>query len=147
MSELSSLVRDHKELLWWAAALSGLVFVGSLVVVPWLVVRIPDDYFASPRRPGSGFAVEHPVLRWIGIVLKNLLGALLLLAGLAMLVLPGQGLLTIAIGVVLLDFPGKHSLERRIIRTKPVRKSADWLRRKASAKPLKLDEESQIRPE
>ena len=73
---------------------------------------------------------------------KNLLGGLLVLSGIAMLVLPGQGLLTIAMGLLLMDFPGKHRLERRIVRTRPVLRSINWLRRKAHKNPLKIDDQT-----
>ena len=81
------------------------------------------------------------MLRWTGLIVKNLVGAGLVLAGLAMLLLPGQGLLTIAIGVLLIDFPGKHNLEGKIIRVSPVLKSINWLRRKAKVAPLELEED------
>ena len=132
------MLQQHKHALGWIAVISGLVFVGSLFLVPWLAVRIPEDYFARPRPPRSPFADEHPQLRWIGLILKNLLGGLLFLSGLAMLLLPGQGLLTLAIGTMLLDFPGKFRLEAKIVRFGPVLKSINWLRRRSHAPPLQL---------
>ena len=36
--------------------------------------------------------------------------------GLILLVLPGQGLLTILIGLLLLDFPGKRAVELKLVR-------------------------------
>lgn len=48
-------------------------------------------------------------------VLKNLAGGLLAIAGIAMLVLPGQGLLTLILALVLLDLPGKQKLEARLL--------------------------------
>ena len=134
-----TIVQEHEELIWWVAVFSGVVFVGSLVIVPWLVVRIPADYFATGRRPRTSFADNHPLLRWSGLILKNLIGVLLMLAGIAMLLLPGQGLLTLAIGLLLLDFPHKHRVERRIIRIQPVWKSINWLRQKAGVGPLQLE--------
>jgi hypothetical protein len=139
MNDLQLLLHDNKEAMWWIAALSGVIFVGSLILVPWLVVRIPEDYFAKPRRPRTPFSDEHPLLRWTGLILKNILGVLLVVAGIAMLLLPGQGLLTVAIGILLLDFPGKHKLERKVIRIGPVRISINWLRNKANVPPLLLE--------
>jgi hypothetical protein len=139
LSSGTSMFEEYKYAFGWIALISGVVFVGSLLLVPWLVVRIPKDYFAKPRPPKSPFADEHPQLRWLGLILKNLLGGLLLLSGLAMLVLPGQGLLTLAIGIMLLDFPGKFRLETRIVRFGPVLKSINWLRRRAHAPPLELE--------
>ena len=139
---MSVIVQEHKELIWWVAAFSGFVFVGSLIVVPWLVVRIPADYFVPTKRPRTAFASQHPLLRWTGLIIKNLIGALLIFSGIAMLLLPGQGLLTIAIGILMLDFPNKHRMERRIIRVQPVHKSINWLRQKANVGPLQLEAES-----
>jgi hypothetical protein len=140
-TSMSAIVQEHQELIWWIAAFSGVIFAASLVVVPWLVVRIPTDYFATQRRPRTSFANQHPVLRWTGLIVKNLTGVLLILAGIAMLILPGQGLLTVAIGVLLLDFPNKHLMERRIIRIQPVLKSINWLRRTANVGPLQIDDD------
>ncbi len=136
---MSRLLHENMGAIGWLAVFSVVVFVGSLLFVPWLVVRIPRDYFATDPRPRTMFADRHPVLRWAALIIKNLVGALLVLAGIAMLVLPGQGVLTIMLGLMLLDFPGKHRLERRIIRLPPVRNSMNWLRRKANAPPLQLD--------
>ncbi len=135
----NQLLQEHQTSLRWIAVLSGLVFVGSLVIVPWLVVRIPSDYFRTPQRPRLPFADEHPAWRWTALIVKNLMGLLLILAGIAMLVLPGQGLLTVAMGFLLLDFPGKHNLERKFIRLAPILKSINWLRRKAKVHPLQLE--------
>lgn len=140
MNDLQLLLHDHKEAMWWIAALSAVIFVGSLILVPWLAVRIPEDYFAKRRRPRTPFADTHPFLRWIGLILKNILGVVLVIAGIAMLILPGQGLLTVAIGILLMDFPGKHRMEKRIIRVGPVLKSINWLRNRANVQPLVLDD-------
>jgi hypothetical protein len=70
------------------------------------------------------------------LVVKNLLGCLFVVAGLLMLVLPGQGLLSILIGIILLDFPGKYSVERWLISRPPVLHTVNWLRRRAGRPPL-----------
>lgn len=139
MNDIQLLLHDHKQAMWWIAACSGLVFVGSLFLVPWLVVRVPEDYFVNPQRPRTLFADQHPLLRWTGLIIKNLAGVSFILAGIAMLVLPGQGLLTIAIGVLLMDFPGKHNLENKLIRMGPVLRSINWLRDKANVPRLVLE--------
>ncbi|PHS19013.1 MAG: hypothetical protein COA78_01220 [Blastopirellula sp.] len=140
-SAWTSLLHEHEQAIWWVAVLSGLIFVGSLVVVPWLVVCMPEDYFASRNRPDTRFTLRHPLLRSLFWISRNLLGVLMIFAGIIMLVLPGQGLLTIAVGFFVMDFPGKHKLERRIIRLRPIKNSINWLRRKAHANPLRLEEE------
>ncbi len=62
---------------------------------------------------------------------KNILGALFLLAGVAMLLLPGQGLLTMVMGVVFLDLPGKYKFERWLIARPGIARSVNWLRQRA----------------
>ena len=101
-------------LAWLLFVLSIATFAGSLIAIPWILVRLPPHYF-DERHPRLWLNDQHPVLRGLGLGLKNLLGVLFVLAGIAMLVLPGQGLLTMLIGVSLLDFPGKRDLERKII--------------------------------
>ena len=83
-------------------------------------------------------------VRSVFLVLKNLLGGALVLIGLV-LSLPlvfGQGVLTMLIGISLLDLPGKRKLELSIVRREPVRKSMDWMRRRAGRPPLELPPKS-----
>jgi len=106
-----------------AAAVAGslLLLLGSIALTPWVVTRLPEDYFSRPsHRPLEGFQ-DRPVLRIFLLILKNLTGGLLLLAGVSMLVLPGQGLLTIAIALLVLDFPGKYRLKQRMIEIPGIR--------------------------
>ncbi|MBY8964961.1 PGPGW domain-containing protein [Algiphilus sp.] len=128
----------HATLLWWLAAASVLTFIGSLIVVPWLVVRIPQDYFAHRRRPERARQHWPLALRLAYVLLKNALGVLLIVVGVAMLVLPGQGLITLFIGVMLLDFPGKFRLERRIVSYPSVLRAMNWLRARRGVAPLRL---------
>jgi len=71
--------------------------------------------------------------------LKNLLGYLLILFGIAMLVTPGQGLLTVIIGLMLIDFPMKYRLERWLAGRKNVLNAMNWLRQRAHKKPLYIE--------
>ena len=127
-------------LLAWLAAASTLAFVGSLLAIPWLVVRIPPDYFARGRHRPPPWADRHPLVRLLLHVGKNALGALFVLAGVAMLVLPGQGILTIVVGILLLDFPGKRELERRILARPTILHSINWLRQRKGVAPLVVDD-------
>src|SRR5438445_9959440 len=67
------------------------------------MVRLPPHYF-DERHPRLWLNDRHPVLRGLGFSIKNLLGVLFVLAGIAMLVLPGQGLLTMLIGLSFFGF-------------------------------------------
>jgi hypothetical protein len=115
---------------WWLFAASLLLLVTSPVVVAWLVVRLPVNYFASERRYPLESLTQHRFLRPMLVVAKNVVGVLLVAAGIVMLVVPGQGLLTMVMGVLLVDFPGKYRLERWLVTRAKVWRSINWLRRR-----------------
>ena len=125
------LVRDNQKLLGWLAVVSFVTFVGTLIVVPWLVARIPADYFVRPREVKSDFRGRHAATAIVTKTLKNFVGVVFVAAGIAMLILPGQGLLTILIGIMLIDFPGKRRFELALIRRRHVLNAVNWMRRKA----------------
>ena len=129
----------HETTILWLAASSLVTFIASLIIVPLLVIRIPSDYFSQRKRRRPPWANHHPLLRAVLLVSKNLCGYIFILAGILMLLLPGQGLLTIFIGVMLLDFPGKYLLERWLVTRGPVLRSINWLRRRAMRPPLHPD--------
>ncbi|MCC5840054.1 MAG: hypothetical protein JJT96_08015 [Opitutales bacterium] len=118
-------------------AISGasvVTFLATIVVIPLLIVRMPADYFVRkkvPLWPGL-----RPELRMVLLVVKNLFGGILLLGGLAMLVLPGQGVLTILVAIMLLNFPGKWRLERWMIRRRAIHRTINWIRAKRHRPPL-----------
>ncbi len=124
--------------LWTAVFIASVALaVVSALAVPWLLVRIPADYFAGEKRPRASTHLSF-FLR----VLRNLAGVVLLLLGLLMLVLPGQGLLTMVVGLLFLDFPGKYRLLRRLLRTPSLRAFIARVRARAGRAPLELDEPS-----
>lgn len=126
----------HGMVVWWIAGLSVATFVGTLVAIPILVVRMRSDYFLTSddeRKQG-----QYAVVRLVFLVLKNILGLLFVIAGVILLLLPGQGILTLLIGLSLLNFPGKRALELRIARQRPVLTAINWIRAKAKRPPLQL---------
>lgn len=114
-------------------------FVLSLAVVAFIVVRLPADYF-HPSHQRSFMDGRHRMVRGLALTLKNILGFLLVLLGIVLSLpgVPGQGLITILIGVMLLDFPGKRDLERKIIARPAVLATVNKLREKFSRPPLQL---------
>lgn len=123
--------------IWYLAVFSIISFIGTLMLIPVLVVRIPADYFAEKKRHRwEPWAHEHPVIRWSLLIAKNLLGYIFIILGIAMLVLPGQGVLTILIGVMFINFPGKYRLERWVVTRGPVLKTINNLRQRAGRAPL-----------
>ena len=134
--EFLDFITKNESMLWTLGVVSLITFFASLLVIPWLVMRIPVDYFAERKRHRIPWANQHPVVRWTLLIIKNLLGIVFIILGLAMLVLPGQGLLTILIGIILLNFPGKYRFERWLIQLRHVKRAVDWLRHRAGKEPL-----------
>ena len=116
-------------------------FVGSLIAIPLILVRLPPHYF-DERHPRTWMENHHPALRMIGHILKNVIGVVLLIAGLAMLVLPGQGILTMLIGISLIDFPGKRQLEPKLIGQRAVLHTINKVREKFGRPPLTVAHDS-----
>ena len=131
-------LRANKQLMAWLGAASIVMLVAGMVLVPLLITRMPADYFVRPVPPAGSWRQRHPVVRLLLHVGKNLLGVAFFLAGIAMLVLPGQGILTMLVGLAFLDVPGKRALELALVRPPPVKRAIDWLRAKAGAPPLEL---------
>ena len=129
-------LNDHSTVVVWlfVASIGSLVLVAALL--PLIVVRMPADHFLVSRR-------ELTARRGIGHLLvrvgKNLLGVVFVLAGLAMLVLPGQGLLTILVGLLLLEFPGKRRLELRVVRRPAILSFLNGLRARRGRPPLRVE--------
>ncbi len=128
----------NETLVWTLGVLSLLFFIITLTIIPWLILQIPDDYFTEQNRHSFLDSSHHPVLKILLLVLKNLAATFFLLLGFALLVLPGQGLLTILLGMVMIDFPGKYRLERWFVQQKPVLRSINWLRNKGNRPPIQL---------
>jgi len=132
-------IKSHEAILWWLTAASIVTFVVSLILVPFIIVRIPSDYFTRGRHHRKLYADHHPLVRGMLVIAKNLLGYIFVVAGILMLMLPGQGVLTILIGIMLLSFPGKYKLERWIVSHGSVLRSINWIRRQAGQPPLVLE--------
>ena len=118
-------------------ALSVVFFIGSLIAIPFILVRLPTDFFDT-RVPRRWMENHHPVLRLFGHLVKNVIGAVFLFVGFLMLFLPGQGILTMLIGVTMLDFPGKRKLEARMIGQPAVLNTINNMRQKFGKPPLTI---------
>jgi hypothetical protein len=125
----------------WLILFSVVTFVLSIIATIIVLIKLPDTYFKAEH--GREFWAErHPALRWGGIIVKNLLGAVLVLFGVLMSLpgVPGQGVLTILMGVMLLDFPGKRQLELKLVSRPKVLRAVNGIRRRFDRPPLVLDE-------
>jgi hypothetical protein len=129
---------------WNQILLGAGLFVGSLVLsflsIGIVMVKIPENYFSSHYQqdfmPGSSWYV-----RWGAVILKNVFGFLLVLLGIVLSLpgIPGQGILTILLGLIMLDIPGKRPLEARIIKRPAILSAINDLRARYNKPPLEMD--------
>jgi hypothetical protein len=134
-----------KDILLMLFIVSVVGFVASLIAIPFILVRLPASYF-DERHPRTWMQDHHPALRLTGLIVKNVAGVVLFLAGVAMLFLPGQGILTMLIGVSLTDFPGKRHLERKLIGQPTVLRTINKLREKFGRPPLIVSHDHPFHP-
>ena len=120
----------------WLAAGSLAGLIASIALLPFLVTRIPADYFSHAHRHRLSHSARNPIVRLLLAVVKNAIGALFVISGLIMLVLPGQGLLTLFIGLMIMNYPGKFALERWLIQRPYVLPTVNGLRVRGGYPPL-----------
>lgn len=112
----------------------------SFLVIGIVMVKIPSNYFSTHYQ--QDFMPNSPwLVRWGAVIAKNLLGVFLVLLGIVLSLpgVPGQGLLTILLGVIMLDIPGKRPFEARIIKRPTIHAAIDNLRARFNKPPLELD--------
>ena len=138
MTNILAWLHVHEAALWWMGAVSLATFVGTLIVIPFLVIRIPADYFTRGKGHAARDHGQSAVRHVLGLLLRYLQSSGFIGAGLVMLVLPGQGIITILIGLMLMNFPGKHALERRIVQQPAVFRTINWMRERVDQPGLEL---------
>jgi len=133
-TDLGHFIRAHMAMTIGAGVATLAISIG---LTAWVLVRLPDDAFAKPHAPSG-----HPVVR----VLKNVGGVLLILLGIVLSFpgIPGQGFLTILIGLMLTDIPGKRRVELWVLRRPTVNKAITKLRERYGRAPLELPPASAV---
>jgi hypothetical protein len=124
------------EIGWEPFAILVAAFLVGTGVVLFLLVQIPADYL---RHGGDWLGYRHSRRGWALLILKNLLGVVLVVAGVFMLVLPGPGVATVVVGLALLDFPGKRRLQWKLLSWPGVMSAVNRLRSWFGKPPLVLD--------
>lgn len=132
-------IAEYEQALLVLGAFSLVTFIATLLIVPWVIVRLPADYFTAHKRSPLLAEKLHPSLILPIVILKNFFGLMIVLCGIIMLVIPGQGVLTISIGILVMDFPGKFKIERWLIQRKTILRSMNWLRSRRGKQPLTFD--------
>lgn len=131
-------IQQHAVLLGWLSLGSLILFVASAIATPLWIAHLPQDYFLRLRQEYCALEARRPS-QMVILAGKNILGWTLIMAGIVMLVLPGQGLLSIFLGIMLINCPRKYQLIRWIATRPAVWHSINWIRHRAGKAPLILD--------
>jgi hypothetical protein len=129
---------------WRSVLIGALIFVGSFLfnlgIVSLILVKLPADHFSKNRKT-KFWAGPNPALHAAKVIGKNLLGLLLVALGVVLSLpgVPGQGLLTILLGVMLLDFPGRDRLEQKLLSRPTIVNTINRLRGRFGKPPLVLN--------
>ncbi len=112
----------------------------SFIAIAVVMVKIPANYFSTHYKQDF-LPSSHWTVRWGAVILKNILGVFLILLGILLSLpgVPGQGILTILLGLIMIDIPGKRPLEARIVKRPTVLAAVNRLREKYGKPPLELD--------
>ncbi len=134
----------------WASMTLGNVLLGvglflvslliSFAAIGVVMVKIPANYFSTHYK--QDFLPDSPwLVRWSAVILKNILGLILIIIGIILSLpgVPGQGILTILLGLIMMDIPGKRPLEAKIIQRPTVLAAVNKLRERYDKPPLQLD--------
>jgi archaellum biogenesis protein FlaJ (TadC family) len=131
-------------LTWQSVLLTAAIFLAtfllSLAIVTFILVKLPPDHFQRTSKRKL-FDDRQRWVRFTATIGKNVLGIILVLLGIVLSIpgVPGQGILTILLGIMLLDFPGKRHLEEAILSRPKVREAINRLRHRFGKPPLILD--------
>jgi hypothetical protein len=136
---------DFFSALTWQKVLLGVgifvvSFFANLGIVSFILVKLPADHFSKSRKT-KFWAGPRPWLHAAKVIGKNIGGVLLVALGVVLSLpgVPGQGLLTVLLGIMLLDFPGRHRLEQKLLSKPSIVNSINKLRGRFGKKPLELN--------
>jgi hypothetical protein len=133
LDQALKLVSQYEELFILVGIVSAVIFVATLLLTPYLLGLIPADYFSA----NYAYQVKRKTLLCLlKTAIRTFIGALLVLVGIIMLVTPGQGVISIVLGIFLMEFPGKRRLELKFINHNPTFNALNWLRNKAGKPPF-----------
>ena len=143
LSSIWNWLVQYWEALTWSKIIWTSVFIVISIIVSYGaivigMIKIPADYFSSSYAKEIR-TDQHITIRWTALIVKNVIGFLLIIAGIIMIFTPGPGVPTILLGLIMMDIPGKRPLEARLINRPMVLTAVNDLRAKYNKPPLIMD--------
>ena len=126
----SDWISDYNQIIQWAGIVSVFLLFLSLFLLKYVILRLPEDYFITAS------SISKSPQKIIVRVAKNAVGFLLTICGIILLFTPGQGMITILIGLCLIDLAIVNQFKKKIINNSQVQKALNWIRTKKSVKPF-----------
>lgn len=132
----------HQNIFWALGIFSVLLFFLSAVAIPIVIARMPVEYLNTGweatewKKTDEKNKLKINAVMLIYHIIKNVTGLCLVTTGIILLFLPGQGLLTLLIGISLMDFPGKKRFVRSVMGKKSVLGMANRIRNRMGKPPL-----------
>ena len=126
----SDWISDNNQIIQWAGIVSVFLFFLSLFLLRYVILRLPKDYFITAS------SISKNPQKIVVRVAKNAVGFLLTICGIILLFTPGQGMITILIGLCLIDLAIVNQFKKKIINNSKVQKALNWIRIKKSVKPF-----------
>jgi uncharacterized membrane protein YbaN (DUF454 family) len=144
--DLTDWLQQHPWVVWMLGGLSLAMLLATFVLVPWVIVRLPSDFFVRRQRSPTPWGKLHPGLRIALLIVKNVVGIVLILLGLvlALPLVPGPGIFVFLLGLALVNVPGKRRLERWIVSQPRVFAALNKLRQKHGQLPLERPQSAKI---
>ena len=130
----SDWISDYNQIIQWAGIVSVFLFFLSLFLLRYVIIRMPEDYFITTSSISKSHSKSPQKI--IVRVAKNVVGFLLTICGIILLFTPGQGMITILIGLCLIDLAIVNQFKKKIINNSKVQKALNWIRTKKSVKPF-----------
>src|SRR6185503_19212328 len=124
--------------LFWVLIFVGTFFV-NLGIVSVVLVKLPKDHFRSDK--SNRVTGSNATIRVLKVIGKNVAGWLLIALGIVLSLpgVPGQGLLTVLLGLMLVDFRGKDRLEQKLLSRPGIINTINRLRGRFGKPALELD--------
>ena len=138
LKDMLQFMETHEELIIWVSTISFLTFIGTLISIPLIIIKLPSDYFIKDKNLAHRFCEDRPLLRIILVGLKNIFGLIFLIMGFLMLFIPGQGMITMLIGFSMLDFINMRGPVYKVVKRPSVYKFINRIRENAGKKSIEL---------
>lgn len=127
--------------IFYTAVFSVLFFLVGITLIPYLILKIPYDYFNYSSKKAYFSNKREIAVYYLKMILRNIAAFLLFLIGVILLFIPGQGLLTIFLSLLLADIPGKYKIEKYMIKKEKIYNMLNGFRQKHGVKPFVLPED------